>query len=440
MSVFWEALFSLLNLPKALNRDRSKMTQPTPRQTKSKLVVFDVEGVLIPRNRLFFDVAHSLGFARLVPALFFGFLYEVGLIPLKLALSKLFWYMRGASVELFSEKLANLPLMPHAVEVFQALKAEGYTTALISAGFPTFLVHQLAAKLGADYAYGVQVDLNGNVLTGKVGGAVTTSGGKALVLKQILDEQHLSPADCVVVADDRNNASIFFKDALKIGYNPDFVIRIKADAVVTGKLKKVLSVMHGEHKKRHLPSHNDFTREFIHGSGFIMALLAMFLGVLPVAAFIGVVVALYCVSELARINGKNLPVFSTITRHSASQSELCEFTFAPVFFALGILLTLLLFPAPANYAAVAVLALGDSSASLIGSAMSGTPLLFNRAKTLEGSLGGFFFAFLAACVFVAPPLALIGAFVGMLIEYLPLPINDNLLIPLVTGLALTLLI
>jgi dolichol kinase len=37
-------------------------------------------------------------------------------------------------------------------------------------------------------------------------------------------------------------------------------------------------------------------------------------------------------------------------------------------------------------------------------------------------------------------MALLGAIVGMFIEYLPLPINDNLLIPIVTGLFLTFLI
>jgi dolichol kinase/phosphoserine phosphatase len=417
------------------------MPQPTPPHPKKRtLIIFDVEGVLIPRNRLFFDVANSLGLSRLVPMLFFGFLYEVGLLPLKVALRKLFWCMRGASVELFSQKLANLPVMPHAAQVFQTLKAEGYKIALISAGFPTFSVEQIAKELGADYAIGVQAGLNGNLLTGEVSGDVAKPQGKYRVLQAILTQEHLSAADCVIVADDRNNASIFLKDALKIGYNPDFIIRIKADAVITGKLQNIIPVIHGDPKKPHMPSRNDFTRELIHGSGFFMPLLAILLGVPIVAAFIGTVLVLYCVSELARINGKNLPIFSSITRHAASQSELCEFTFAPIFFALGILLTLLLFSAPASYAAVAIFALGDSSASLIGSGLAGKPLLFNRAKTLEGSLGGFFFAFLAGSVFVSPWIALIGAVVGMFVEYLPLPLNDNLLIPLLTGLALTALI
>jgi dolichol kinase len=41
---------------------------------------------------------------------------------------------------------------------------------------------------------------------------------------------------------------------------------------------------------------------------------------------------------------------------------------------------------------------------------------------------------------VSPVLALIGAAVAMAIESLPLPVNDNILIPLGTGLALLILV
>jgi dolichol kinase/phosphoserine phosphatase len=407
---------------------------------KPKLAVFDVEGVLIPKNRLFFEVAKSLGAVPLLKVLFFGFLYEVGVLPLKLALTKILRVMRGANVDLFSQKFEKLQLMPSAVEVFAALKSYGCKTALISSGLPTFLVEQLAAKVGADYAVGVEVGVKDKVLTGEIWGDVTERNGKLLVLKELMEDGHLTAGDCVVVADDRNNASIFLKQAQKIGYNADFIIRVKADAVMTGRLTKILSVINGEEKKKSFPPRRDLLREFIHGSGFFIPVLAILFGVPLVALFIVVVVAVYSVSEFSRVRGKNMPFISSITKHAASQSELCEFTLAPVYFAVGILLSLLLFPTPASYAGIAIFTLGDSTASLFGGSLSKKPLPFNRAKTAEGTLAGFFFAFLAGSIFVAPWIALIGAAVGMLIEYLPLPVNDNLLIPLVTGLTLSFLI
>jgi dolichol kinase len=68
-----------------------------------------------------------------------------------------------------------------------------------------------------------------------------------------------------------------------------------------------------------------------------------------------------------------------------------------------------------------------------------TSLPFNKGKTIEGSLAGFVFAFLAGTFFVSPLLALVGAAIAMTIEVLPLPINDNVSVPILTGAALTLI-
>ena len=435
--VLKQPLFNaVLLLGLRLPRKPKVKTLTAPKGTKPKLVVFDVEGVLTPKNRLFFDIARKMGTTPLLKVLFIGFLYETGILRLKTALTRIFRVMKGAKVELISETLEKLPLIPSAAKVFAALKTQGTKTALISSGLPTFLVENLAAKVGADYAVGVEIGVKDNILTGEVWGDVTEPNGKFLVLKELLEDEQLTAADCVVVADDRNNASIFLKDALKIGYNADFIIRVKADIVVNGALTKILPAINGETKKPRIPSRKDFLREFVHGSGVFIPVLAILFGVPIVALFICTIVAVYSISEFSRVRGKNMPFFSALTRRAASQSELSEFTLAPVYFALGILLTLLFVPAPASYAAIAIFALGDSTASLIGSAISKKPLPFNRAKSAEGTLAGFFFGFLAGCLFINPWFALVGAAVGMLVEYLPLPVNDNLLMPLCTGLVL----
>ncbi len=314
--------------------------------------MFDVEGVLVPKNRLFFSVAKSQGFLPLIKVLFYGFLYEVGLYPLKRALTQIFKVMRGAKAELLEEILERLPLMPDAAVVFGKLKAQGCKTALVSSGLPTFLVEKIAGLIGADYAVGIEVGIKDGVLTGEVWGDVTEHNGKFLVLKELMEAEHVRPSDCVVVADDRNNASIFLPQIQKIGYDPDFVIRMKADVVVTGKLTKVLHAINHDPKQRKPLARNDLVREVIHASGFFKPVLAIFFGLPLVAAFILTLIVLYTISEFFRIKGINVPVISNITRHAASQSELCQFTLAPLYYAVGILLALVLFPAPASYAAV----------------------------------------------------------------------------------------
>jgi phosphoserine phosphatase len=415
-----------------------EMKQPktTPRK-EPKLVVFDVEGVIIPKNRFFFEMGKKLGVSKLLRVLFFGFLYEAGLTSLKSALTHIFNGFKGIRRENLLLTSAKVPIVPDAKEVIKQLKARGCKTALISSGLPQTVIDDLATELGADFGYGFEIGLNDNALTGEISGDVIEAGGKFQVLAKILKAEELSPSDCVVVADDRNNAVIYLPEIQKIGYNPDFLIRVKADRVITGKLSGILPVVTGAPIKREMPSRNDFVREAIHASGVFVPVLSLLFGVVPVVLMICTVIALYALSELTRMEGKNLPLISTVTRQAALQPELYEFAAAPIYFALGILFALLLFRVPVSSAAIAIFAIGDSSAAIFGRLISERPLLFNKGKTLGGSMVGFFFAFAAGSFFISPLIALVGAAVAMIVESLPLPVNDNVLVPLATGLALT---
>jgi dolichol kinase len=68
-----------------------------------------------------------------------------------------------------------------------------------------------------------------------------------------------------------------------------------------------------------------------------------------------------------------------------------------------------------------------------------TPLPFNKGKNVEGTIVGFMLAFLGAMLFIPPIIALVAAAVGMLVEGIPSPINDNFTIPFIVGLLLILI-
>jgi dolichol kinase/phosphoserine phosphatase len=410
---------------------------------KQRLVVFDVEGVLIPKNRFLFEVGKKLGFFRLIKLMLWGLLYEAGILKLEPTLRRLFGELRGVKLELLMEVFNKIPATPYLQNLCAQLKSRNCKVAIISSGIPTVIVEKLAVELCADYAYGVDVELMDDCLTGEISGDAVTKDGKLKILNDILSREGMVSSDCVVVADDRNNRCIFLAEALKIGFNPDFIIRVKADRVVNGKLAAVLPIIDAKKRKPSFPSTNDFVREDIHAAGFFMPVIAMYVGVPLVASLIIFIAILYTAAELSRQEGRNFTLVSAITRHAASQSELYGFAAAPLYFAIGIVATLLLFPmtpggaSPAG-AAIAAFCLGDSAASLFGGMLT-TKLPFNKGKTIEGSLAGFVFAFLAALFFVPPVWALVAAAVAMTIEVLPLPINDNISVPIITGAVLTLL-
>ena len=408
-----------------------------PNQNKKQLIVFDVEGVLIPKNRFIYETGKSLGFFQLIRVLIFGFFYEIGFLSLKTALSHIFYLMKGIRINVLINIFNNIPFIPHIKNIFQQLKKRNFKIALISSGLPSILVRNLGDFLGVDYTYGVEIGIENDLLTGEISGDVIDVNGKLKVLKKILIAEGLNQKDCVIIGDDRNNKSIFLPQAHKIGFNPDFILRIKADNVVNGNLVGIIPIIDKKEKSRSWPSRNDFFREITHASGFFVPIITSLIGIMPMSLLISVIMIIYFASEVFRLNKRNFPIISIITKNAVSKSELYDFAAAPLYFGLGILLTLLLFPIPASSAAIAIFALGDSAASLFGGRISKKPFLFNKDKTFEGSLAGFFFAYLAALFFVSPIIATFGAAVAMIFEYLPLPINDNLVVPISTGFILS---
>ncbi len=110
----------------------------------------------------------------------------------------------------------------------------------------------------------------------------------------------------------------------------------------------------------------------------------------------------------------------------------------------GVALTLLLFPEPAAVAAILFLLVGDVSATTVGENWGRHKI---GAKSLEGT-AAFFAAACAAglaarAVYGAPPAGAIvaGAWCAALVElFLPRFANDNLVIPPIAALAMTLLV
>jgi len=137
------------------------------------------------------------------------------------------------------------------------------------------------------------------------------------------------------------------------------------------------------------------------------------------------------------VEGVLLPKWRYIPFEVSRKLELYEFALAPIFYALGIALSLLIFSQNIAYATIAILTLGDGSASTLGKLLGKTAYPFNKAKHIEGTIVGIIFAFLGAAAFLNPTKAFVGATVGMLVECFPLPINDNLAVPLISGFALT---
>lgn len=151
----------------------------------------------------------------------------------------------------------------------------------------------------------------------------------------------------------------------------------------------------------------------------------------------GVLIAVVLAVDITRLR---VPAFNQLiqTRFSSfiRKNEANKITgTAP--YVLGIALTLLLYRTDIATAAVCFLAFGDVAATTVGERYGRTKI--SGEKSLEGTL-----AFVAAAVLsgvllnfagihLMHGLILAGAIVAAGVELLPLPVNDNLVIPVVSG-------
>jgi len=119
--------------------------------------------------------------------------------------------------------------------------------------------------------------------------------------------------------------------------------------------------------------------------------------------------------------------------------ELSRFSGGTYILAAGALCHLL-FALPVAVAALISIVLGDTAAVFVGRYLGRVKI--GGSKTLEGSLGFFAAAFLGILWMGQLPMSvkLIGSATAAVAEALPLPLDDNLTVPLVAGAVMTLLL
>lgn len=146
------------------------------------------------------------------------------------------------------------------------------------------------------------------------------------------------------------------------------------------------------------------------------------------------VLFIYCISEILRLSGTQVPVISKVTEVAARKRDENKFVLGPVTLVLGIVTALLLWKNDAAQIGIYALAFGDGLASLFGKLFGKRRIPFTRGKTFVGSITCFVAVFISSlCVCNNLFYSLLIAFVAMIIEMLPLKDFDNVLLPVCIG-------
>jgi len=184
---------------------------------------------------------------------------------------------------------------------------------------------------------------------------------------------------------------------------------------------------------------NEYYRQILHlGVGVALTILFYFDLLSPLAMFLGIVVGglVSLLSKRVRVPG-----FHWFLQHLEREDMRNTFPGRGlIFYFIGVLLCMELFPKDIALASIMILALGDSLSHIIGETCGQIKNIFNghSRKLFEGTLAGFIFGFFGAILFVPYPEAFVASFAAMVAEVVEIDLNgrhldDNLIVPLVAG-------
>lgn len=167
----------------------------------------------------------------------------------------------------------------------------------------------------------------------------------------------------------------------------------------------------------------------------ILSSFAVFLGIIA-----GGLISFLC-------KRTRLPIFSFFLDCFEREEQKHQFPGrGTIFYFVGVLLAMQLFPKDIALASIMVLAFGDSVSHLFGERFGKMKNIFNgySPKLLEGTLAGTVTGFFGAVFFVPVPEAFFGSLLAMIAEVVEIdlngrPLDDNLIVPLVAGTAMLLL-
>ncbi len=420
------------------------MAQPKQR----RILAFDVDGTLINGFWLS-QVIARLGLKNAFAFGVLGILYEARIMEIASFMRFAYRLLRGAPKDWLIRMTDQVHLIRGVKQTFQLLRNQGHIIVLISSGIPDFAVARLAQNLGAHFAIGIRAEIYKGRLTGHIAALDCRGQSKVDALQELIKTHQLEGYEIVAVANDRNNVPLFQFAQLAVGFRPDQVIRRHVRVVVkTPDLRAVLPAISAPSVRVHVPRRlgQEVIRQLLHASAVIIPFLWLWniSWHLLIYLIISCLTLLFVISEGLRSFGIQIPLISKMVLAAGREDEIDRYVLSPIYFAVGVALPLLIFgtilPFPLIAAASVVAFLTGDAFSTIGGIFFGRHHYpFNPQKTIEGTLIGFSIAFFVLLLVVSPLSAFLCAFIAAFIELLPLPLDDNLAVPLITTTILTIL-
>jgi phosphoserine phosphatase len=220
---------TLLSVATNAGFDVSLQRESLYRRSK-RLVVMDMDSTLI-RIEVIDELARAAGVVDQVSKITERAM--LGEMDYDESLRQRVALLKGLDVKVLDRIAADLPLTEGAETLVRVLKRLGYSIAVISGGFSR-AAEALKRRLGIDYAYSNNLEIEGGKLTGRVVGPIVNGQRKAELLETIAQAEGVLLDQVIAVGDGANDALMLERAGLGIAFHAKPKLREAADTSISG--------------------------------------------------------------------------------------------------------------------------------------------------------------------------------------------------------------
>ena len=218
----------LLDLAQALDVDIAFQVDDVYRRNR-RLVAFDMDSTLI-QTEVIDELAEAAGVGEEVSAITEAAMN--GELDFKESLVQRVRLLKGLEESVLGQVAAKLPLTPGAERLIRTLRSLGYRTAILSGGF-SFFGKDLQQRLGIDFVYANELELEDGRLTGRVCGEIVDGARKAALLRQLADQAGIRIEQTIAVGDGANDLPMLDAAGLGIAFHAKPKVRASAEQVIS---------------------------------------------------------------------------------------------------------------------------------------------------------------------------------------------------------------
>ena len=214
---------------------------PPLRLADYKLIAFDMDSTLI-NIECVDEIAEVVGKGPAVAAITEAAM-RGEISDFKESLARRLALLAGTPVSALQRVYEHrLRLNPGALELLAYARWDGLKILLVSGGF-TYFTDRLKPRLGLDYAFSNQLEIEDGVLTGRVTGRVIDGAAKRDAVAQACVDIGCTPEQVIAVGDGANDLPMMQFAGLSVAYRAKPRVREYANVSIdTGGLNRLLEV------------------------------------------------------------------------------------------------------------------------------------------------------------------------------------------------------